>query len=292
MSLLIQQPARLLQNVREIHQLGADGPSSLRLATNMLQANLKRVHHGWSSLANRMLGTAPVNVKLHFASDMPFCYRPGTTDLLVLEQVFLDGEYRVEPIAPESIEYIVDLGSNIGVTAMFWAQRYPNAKMVLVEPDPDNFKLLQRNTAAFQDRCVLLNVAVSDKRGETSFFRSDREYGHSILKGDDSVSEIVVKTMTVSDVLNAASFPRVDLLKMDIEGGEQIVMPTIGTWKFAPRYLIAELHPPYDFSAFTEHCRSVGLQATESSAEGFRCNLPFAVRAASLPDQPGDAAGG
>lgn len=280
MSLLIQQPARLFQNVREIHQLGADGTSSLRLATNMLQANLKRVHHGWSHLANRVFGTAPVNVKLRFASNLPFYYRPGTTDLLVLEQVFLDGEYRVEPIAPESIEYIMDLGSNIGVTALFWAQRYPNAMMVLVEPDPDNFKLLQRNTAAFQDRCVLLNVAVSDKRGETSFFRSDREYGHSILKGDDSVSEIVVKTMTVSDVLNEAGFPRVDLLKMDIEGGEQVVMPTIGTWKFAPRYLIAELHPPYDFSAFTEHCRSVGLQATESSAEGFRCNLPFAVRTA------------
>jgi FkbM family methyltransferase len=278
MSLLIQQPARLLQNVREIHQLGADGISSLRLAVNMLQANLKRAHHGWSSLANRMLGTSPVTVKLHFASGMPFCYRPGTTDLLVLEQVFLDGEYRVEPIAPESIEYIVDLGSNIGVTAMFWAQRYPNAKMVLVEPDPENFKLLQRNTAAFQERCVLLNVAVSDKRGETTFFRSDREYGHSILKGDDSVSEIVVKTLTVSDVLEQAGFPRVDLLKMDIEGGEQIVMPTIGIWKFAPRYLIAELHPPYDFSVFSEHCHSVGLRATESSADGYRCNLPFAVR--------------
>jgi FkbM family methyltransferase len=281
MSLLIQKPARLLQNLREIRALGADGPSRLRLAGNMFQANLKRTHHGWSSLANRVFGTAPVNVQLHFAADLPFCYRPGTTDLLVLEQVFLDGEYRVEPIAPESIEYIVDLGSNIGVTAMFWAQRYPNARMVLVEPDPDNFKLLQRNTAAFQDRCVLLQAAVSNKRGETSFFRSDREYGHSILKGDDSVSEIVVKTLTVSDVVSAAGFPRVDLLKMDIEGGEQIVMPTIGTWEHAPRYLIAELHPPYDFKAFERHCQSVGLRATQPPSEGFRCNLPFAAQASS-----------
>lgn len=279
MSLLIQKPARLLQNLREIRALGADGPSRRRLAGNMFQANLKRVHHGWSSLANRVFGTAPVNVQLHFASDMPFCYRPGTTDLLVLEQVFLDGEYRVEPIAPESIEYIVDLGSNIGVTAMFWAQRYPKARMVLVEPDPDNFKLLQRNTAAFKDRCVLLNVAVSDSSGETSFFRSDREYGHSILKGDDSVSEIQVRTLTVSDVLRESAFPRVDLLKMDIEGGESIVMPTIQTWPCAPRYLIAELHPPYDFTAFTKHCQSVGLRSTQSPNDGFRCNLPFAAQA-------------
>jgi FkbM family methyltransferase len=278
MSLMIQQPTQLLKNLREIRELGADGPSRRRLAGNMFQANLKRMHHGWSSLANRVLGTAPVNVQLHFPANMPFHYRPGTTDLLVLEQVFLDGEYNVEPIAPDSIEYIVDLGSNIGVTAMFWAQRYPRARMVLVEPDPDNFKLLQQNTAAFQDRCVLLNVAVSDRRGETSFFRSDREYGHSILKGDDSVSEIRVKTLTVSDVVSEAGFPRVDLLKMDIEGGETIVMPTIETWKHAPRYLIAELHPPYDLNAFAAHCQSVGLRVAQSPAEGFRCNLPFAAQ--------------
>ena len=282
MSLLIQKPTRLLQNLRQIRALGSDGPSRFRLAGNMLQANLKRMHHGWSSLANRVFGTAPVDVKLRFASDMPFSYRPGTTDLLVLEQVFLDGEYHVEPIAPGSIEYIVDLGSNIGVTAMFWAQRYPHARMVLVEPDPDNFKLLQRNTAAFQHRCVLINAAVSDRRGETSFFRSDREYGHSILKGDDSVSEIQVRTLTVSDVLSEAGFPGVDLLKMDIEGGEQIVMPTIATWKHAPRYLIAELHPPYDFETFTEHCRSVGLRTTQPPDEDFRCNLPFAAPAAAF----------
>jgi FkbM family methyltransferase len=282
MSLLIQKPARLLQNLREIRALGADGPSRLRLAGNMFQANLKRTHHGWSSVANRVFGTAPVKVQLHFASDMPFCYRPGTTDLLVLEQVFLDGEYRVEPIDPESIEYIVDLGSNIGVTAMFWAQRYPDALMVLVEPDPDNFKLLQRNTAAFQHRCILINAAVSDRSGVTSFFRSDREYGHSILKTDDCVSEIQVKTLTVSDLLRESGFPRVDLFKMDIEGGEQIVMPTIRTWPYAPKYLIAELHPPYDFAAFTEHCRSVGLRATQSPSDGFQCNLPFAAQASSF----------
>jgi FkbM family methyltransferase len=277
MSLLIPQPTRLLQNLREIHELGADGPSRRKLARNMFQANLKRTHHGWSNVANRIMGTTPVEVTLNFASDLPFSYRPGTTDLLVLEQVFLDGEYRVEPIAPDSIEYIVDLGSNIGVTAMFWAQRYPKARMVLVEPDPDNFKLLERNTAAFKDRCQLFNVAVSNRRGVTSFFHSEREYGHSLVKGDDSVSETVVRTLTVSDLIEEAGFPRVDLLKMDIEGGETIVMPTIASWKYAPRYLIAELHPPYDFDTFTEHCRAVGLRAVESGEE-FRVNLPFAAR--------------
>jgi len=212
----------------------------------MFQANLKRAHHGWSSLANRVFGPEPVQVQLDFPPIMPFSYRPGTTDLLVLEQVFLDREYDVEPIAPESIEYIVDLGSNIGVTAIFWAQRYPKARMALVEPDPDNFALLQRNTAAFQDRCVLFNAAVSDRRGKTSFFRSDREYGHSMLKTDDCVSEMQVKTLTVSDVLQRGGISA----RGFIEDGHRRRRANRDAddwrWKHAPRYLIAELHPPYN----------------------------------------------
>src|SRR4051794_36085641 len=107
MSLLIPNPSQIFQNVRRVSELGANPDSRRQLARNMIQANLKRVHHGWSALANRVLGTTPVTVQLQFPPALPFRYRPGTTDLLVLEQVFLDQEYHVEPIAPESIEFIV-----------------------------------------------------------------------------------------------------------------------------------------------------------------------------------------
>jgi len=279
MNPLVAHPVQLLKNLGPICGLGVDGPSRRRLASHMFQANLKRMHHGWSSMANRVLGTEPVCVRLGLPGEMPFCYRPGTTDLLVLEQVFVDREYDVEPIAAESIEYLVDLGSNIGVTAMFWAHRYPAARMVLVEPDPDNFRLLQRNTAAFRDRCLLINAAVTDRCGQASFFRSDREYGHSMLKTGDCVSELQVETLTVSAVLKASGFPYVDFFKMDIEGGESIVMPTISTWPTVPRYLIAELHPPYGFEDFRKHCWLAGLRAVVPTPGGFQCNLPLAVRA-------------
>jgi FkbM family methyltransferase len=151
--------------------------------------------------------------------------------------------------------------------------------MVLVEPDPDNFNLLRKNTAAFQDRCLLLQAAVSNQAGQARFFRSEREYGHSMVKMDDCVSQIDVPALTVSDVLDAAAFPRLDLLKMDIEGGEELVMPTITQWKHVPRYLIAEIHPPYDLAAFSKDCRSGGLRVAECATSGIGSNLPFAFRA-------------
>jgi FkbM family methyltransferase len=275
MSWIIRQPGQAFKNIHLMARLGADGRSRRQLAKNMLQANLKRLHHGWSCLANRAMGTRPANVHLRFESGvMPFHYRPGTTDLLVLEQIFLHREYNLDLISSETVEYIVDLGSNIGVTAMLWADRFPNARMALVEPDPDNFGLLQLNTAGFAHRCQLINAAVSNDRGRATFFRSDREYGHSMLPTDDCVSKIEVRTLTVPDVLKEANFPRVDLLKMDIEGGETVIMPTLASWQTVPRYLVAELHPPYDFAAFAQHCRSGGLRARQT--EGLGSHLPFA----------------
>src|SRR5579859_7347956 len=271
MNLLVRQPGRIFKNVRSMAALGANVRSRRQLRRNMIQANLKRTHHGWLKVANRLLGTKPVTVQLMFGEAMPFCYRPGSTDLLALEQVFLDRQYDVESIPSEKIEYIVDLGSNIGVTALLWAQRYPAARMVLVEPDPDNFMLLQQNTTAFRYRCLLINAAVADRSGQTSFFRSQREYGHSIIKTDDCVSEIRVQSMTISAVLRMAGFPRVDLLKMDIEGGEQNVMPTVADWGAAVRYFIAELHTPYDLDAFADDCGKISLKV-----ESFDGDMAFA----------------
>jgi FkbM family methyltransferase len=277
-NLLIKRPAQLLKNVREIRGLGADRSSRRCLTRNMFLANLKRTHRGWWKFAYRILGGGQqADTQLCFPPTVTFSYRSGTTDLLVLEQVFLDREYHLEPVHP--VEYVVDLGSNIGVTAMYWAQRYPRAKLVLVEPDPDNFKLLRKNTAAFRDRCLLLQAAVSNQRGQASFFRSSREYNHSMIRMDDCVSEIQVRALTVSDVIDAAGFPRVDLLKMDIEGGEELVMPTIRQWKHIPRSLIAEVHPPYDDAAFARDCASAGLCVSNRSTPELSSTIPVAFRA-------------
>jgi FkbM family methyltransferase len=274
-------PSKVFKHVREVSGLAADEHSRQQLSRNMVQANLKRTHDGWAQLANRFVGTGKAQVQLKLPGLARFSYRPGTTDLLVLEQVFVDREYDVDSIDPNEVEYILDLGSNIGVTAMLWAQRYPNARMILVEPDPENFELLKENTEAFKDRCLLLNAAVSNECGHTSFFRSEREYGHSIIKTEDCVSELRVETMTVPAILRRAGFPRVDLLKMDIEGGEELVMPTIDQWGMGVRYFIAELHEPYGIETFTNDCQRGGLRTDARQHVGCNCNLPFAVSNAS-----------
>ncbi|MBU6399061.1 MAG: FkbM family methyltransferase [Verrucomicrobia bacterium] len=300
----LRQPMRMLRHVREVRALGADGPSRRRLGRNMIQANLKRLHFGWFWVSTKLLGRGPVGVRLRlpqearsrgrpsappepgpFPEPFPFHYRAATTDLLVLEQVFVEHEYAAAGIAPEGIEFILDLGSNIGLTALWWACRHPAARMILVEPDPDNFALLQQNTAPFKDRCLLVNAAVSHTSGRTRFFRAEREYGHSILRTADCVSEIEVQTLTLNALLDLAGFPRLDLLKMDIEGAERLLMPTIPSWNLVPRFLIAELHPPYEFKDFAGHCQQVGLRAIAPGPGTGAGKVPLAVRASEALDR-------
>ena len=268
----------MLRNVSAVAALGANGRSRARLAQAMLRANLKRLHRGWSRLTNRLLHAGPFAVQLALPERFPFWYRPGTTDLLALEQVFLEGEYDSPGIDPGAVEFIVDCGSNIGATALLWAKRFPNARMALVEPDEENFELLRRNTESFRDRCTLIRAAVSDRTGRTSLYRSNREYGHSIVQTDDCVSIDAVPALTMPAVLRAAEFPRIDLLKMDIEGGEHLVMRTLPTWNDTPRYLLAEIHPPCAPESFAAQCRQAGLEPLPQEAG--REHLMFAARAA------------
>ncbi len=244
----------------------------------MARANLKRMHRGWSRLANRILHAGPFDVQLALPTAYPFRYRPGSTDLLVLEQVFLEGEYDADRIPGGEVEYIVDCGSNIGVTALLWAERYPHARIALVEPDDENFELLRANTAAFADRCTLVKAAIAPRRGKTVLYVSNREYSHSTVRTDDCIASTEVPALTIPDILEVAEFPRVDLLKLDIEGGEQGVLPTMADWPAKPRFMISEIHPPYGTTAFVDDCRRSGLVAfpTRAAVE----NVMFAARAA------------
>ena len=79
----------------------------------------------------------------------PFYFRLGTTDLLVLEEIFFKGEYdTVLAHVPAAARLIVDLGANAGYSLRFWRMHFPQAAIIAAEPDPGNAKLCRANVAA------------------------------------------------------------------------------------------------------------------------------------------------
>ncbi len=117
---------------------------------------------------------------------------------------------------------IVDIGAHIGFfSRMFAKLAGPEGKVYCFEADPENYALLRLNTAKFPG-VVLFDRAVSDRIGTIDFYHLDASTGcHSIVSPDGaSAKKITVPTTTLDAVIAEGAIDRVDLIKIDIEGGE------------------------------------------------------------------------
>lgn len=118
---------------------------------------------------------------------------------------------------------ILDCGSNIGLSVLFFKKLYPNAHIMAFEPDPATFVLLCHNVAGLSN-VVPHQSALSDQAGEISFFRDVNSnisnLRMSTLSNRFSGAEIKVPAVRLSDYIDG----EVDLLKLDVEGSEDRVI--------------------------------------------------------------------
>jgi len=135
------------------------------------------------------------------------------------EEIFKRENYKVDFATNEP--FIIDCGSNIGLSIIYFKTHYPNAKIIGFEPDPKIFSILKKNTSKFQD-IVLYNKAVSKEKGKLNFVS---EGGFSGRLNDAAAGNnvISVETEPLSPLLNR----KIDLLKIDIEGAEYEVLQEI-----------------------------------------------------------------
>ena len=112
-------------------------------------------------ILNRTLGGRVLTLHVRGLPSPVYC-RAGGSDLRVFAQVIANREYRCldQSHIPE---LVIDCGANIGLSTVYFLTRFPNAHLIALEPDPDNFKMLARNTAGFSDRVTLLQAAVWNK---------------------------------------------------------------------------------------------------------------------------------
>ena len=93
----------------------------------------------------------------------PVHVRVPSTDLRVYDQVVLRQEYDLP--ARREPSFIVDAGANIGLASVFFANRYPNARILSLEPEKGNYEMLVRNCTM---SCGQAAAAPSTTRRTTS----------------------------------------------------------------------------------------------------------------------------
>lgn len=183
-------------------------------------------------------------------------YRRNRGDIQSLREVFIQGCYRLPPIGDPHT--LVDLGGNIGLTTLWLAHHYPSVtQAVVVEPFPPNAALAQRNLATSGLNVEVLTAAVAPYSGTAQFVASDESNLGRLGQAQDGVT---VRTVTMSQILEHIG-GHIDILKIDIEGGEQELL-TVGdlSWLNSVDCIVAEFHPTVvDYKSLTRTIEDHGF---------------------------------
>jgi FkbM family methyltransferase len=207
-----------------------------------------------------------VRIQIGTTQETELGLRPFDGDIFILYEVLSGETYNIpdELLPPERVYCVVDCGANIGITSLLFASRYPNATIYSIEPHPSNFALLKRNVHK-ENRIVPINAAVVGLPRPSVHLSADRPaWGNSVNRNNVGFE---VPAVTISEICKNYGLSRLDLLKVDIEGGEREVFANAEFLSHV-RLGVIELHGDYTFERFAANVSSWGGIATLSNAAG------------------------
>jgi FkbM family methyltransferase len=141
-------------------------------------------------------------------------------DLITVVECFARLDYEVG----KNIRCVVDIGSNIGISALYFLSRNDYARVYLFEPVPRNIERLEQNLIPFSGRYQVDSSAIGTSAGTASFgCEPTGRYGGIGLSLSESIS---VAVKDVNDVLATvlAKEGTIDVLKLDVEGMEVAIL--------------------------------------------------------------------
>jgi FkbM family methyltransferase len=191
---------------------------------------------------------------VHLRGSVALTYRLNRGDIQSFREVWLEDSYLLPfPLEPDTV---VDLGANIGLTSLWLATRYHIKRVIAVEASPENARLARRNLEQNGIAADVIAAAVGPHDGTVRFnLHKDSNLGTIDPEGTE------LPMISMAKVLERLPEGAVDLLKMDIEGGEQALLDGELGWLHNIRAIIAEFHPlAVDYPGLTARLERQGFR--------------------------------
>lgn len=153
------------------------------------------------------------------------------------------------------IRSMLDLGANIGLVSIYFAEQLGIDDVFCVEAARANFSLLQENLARNLPQAVAIHAAAVGEPGAYHVEEGGEPGEIRVLPGEGSVD-----ALTLPEILDRAGMERVDLLKIDIEGAEAEIFERAEEWGDRVGAVIGEVHPPLTTERAYEQLAEVGLR--------------------------------
>ena len=164
--------------------------------------------------------------------------RVDNNDYGVAYEIFVYRYYDCPRALPaDRISRIVDLGANVGFSCLHWLTHFPRAEVIALEPHPGHFAQCRANLAA---NAMLKRVELHQAAAGTAFRQirlSDAGTSSSVMADADGGIEA-----EMVDLFALLAGRRVDLMKLDIEGGEYPILDDPRFAALQVPYLVMEWH--------------------------------------------------
>lgn len=225
--------------------------SKLRLASKIsgdvatffkLLVNSKRYSRAYKKQITTAVSKATTYRLRYKQQSLVLCMRTFSGDIDIFYEIFWKKTYVIPENIATNFTTIVDLGAHIGLTAIDFALHYPQAKILAVEASEKNFNLLRSNTSRFSN-ITCIHAAAYPHNGSVRFNSDGISYNSKI-----SDSGLEVRAISVQSLIKEHGIERINLLKIDIEGAEELLLQHQNTWLNSVDHIIIEIHAHYSIN--------------------------------------------
>lgn len=215
----------------------------------------------------------------------PFVMR--VSDIFILAEILHEKQYLLRSHVPLD-GTIIDAGGNVGVSMIWFLAHYHHARMSVFEPADENLYFLEVNCAPWP-QVELIKAALASESGELTLYHGEFGGMHSTLENPDvdpGKGESVA-AVALADYMEDNAIATVDLLKLDIEGGEIEALRGLDSRLSDVKVIVGEVHEKIiDAEEFYDLLAQAGFdvlwkrQFFDGSAQGVH-GFEAAIRTAS-----------
>lgn len=215
----------------------------------------------YSSTLRSATDQSLIDVELEIAG-RGFPVRMRNSDIYTVAEILHERQYALKSTLPRQ-PVIIDAGSNIGISALWFLACYPDAQLIVFEPGSGNFELLAHNVGTYQN-VTLEQAALGIEEGKMQLNLSSHGAMHSVKVVEDHIGSEPAVAVRLDSYLAGSGIERVHLLKLDVEGSELDALRGLGERIRAVEVIVGEVHEDLiDEAEFYEFLAAHGFRVVQ-----------------------------